>query len=95
MERFQKLAIEHPTIGDVRGLGLMIGVELVADRETRDPDKAAFEHIHRYCLERELVVIECGPMGNIIRFIPPVITTLEEVDWAIDLIGEALTDYER
>ena len=95
MERFEKLAIDHPTIGDVRGLGLMIGVELVTDRETRDPDKAAFGHIQQYCMERELVIIECGPMGNIIRFIPPVITTLEEVDWAIDLIDEALTDYEQ
>ncbi|MFP5331292.1 MAG: aminotransferase class III-fold pyridoxal phosphate-dependent enzyme [Acidimicrobiia bacterium] len=93
-ERFDKLKVDHRTIGDVRGLGLMIGVEMVANRETREPDAAAFGHIQRYCMERELVVIECGPMGNIIRFIPPVITTVDQVDWAIDLIDEALTDYE-
>ena len=93
-ERFEKLKVDHRTIGDVRGLGLMIGVELVTDRESREPDAAAFKHIQRYCMDRELVVIECGPMGNIIRFIPPVITTLDEVDWAIDLIDAALTDYE-
>lgn len=93
-ERFEKLRVDHPTIGDVRGLGLMIGVELVSDRETRQPDAAAFGHIQRYCMERELVVIECGPTGNIIRFIPPVITTLEELDWAIDLIDAALTEWE-
>jgi 4-aminobutyrate aminotransferase len=95
MERFQKLAIDHPTIGDVRGLGLMIGVELVTDPETREPDAMAFKHIQRYCMDRELVIIDCGPTGNIIRFIPPTITTLSEVDWAIDLIDEALTDYEQ
>jgi 4-aminobutyrate aminotransferase/(S)-3-amino-2-methylpropionate transaminase len=73
----------------------MIGVELVSARETRTPDAEAFKHIQRYCLDRELILIECGPMGNIIRFIPPVITTLEQLDWAIDLIDEALTDYEN
>jgi 4-aminobutyrate aminotransferase len=93
-DRFDKLKVDHPTIGDVRGLGLMIGVELVADRDTREPDAAAFKHVQRYCMKRELVIIECGPAGNIIRFIPPVITTLEQVDWAIDLIDQALADLE-
>lgn len=94
-ELFEKLMVEHPTIGDVRGLGLMIGVELVSDPETREPDADAFAHIQRYCMERELVVIECGPLGNVIRFIPPTITTIDEVEWAIGLIDEALADYER
>jgi len=93
-ERFEKLKVDHPTIGDVRGLGLMIGVELVSDRDTREPDPGAFQHVQRYCLERELVMIDCGPSANIIRFIPPVIATIEEVDWAIGLIDEALTDWE-
>jgi 4-aminobutyrate aminotransferase len=78
---FEKLKVDHPTVGDVRGLGLMIGVELVTDRDTREPDAAAFAFIQDYCLKRELVVIECGPLGNIIRFIPPLITTLDELDW--------------
>ncbi|MEX2423703.1 MAG: aminotransferase class III-fold pyridoxal phosphate-dependent enzyme [Acidimicrobiia bacterium] len=93
-DEFEKLKIEHPTIGDVRGLGLMIGVELVTDRDTREPDAAAFAFIQDHCLQRELVVIECGPTANIIRFIPPVITTVDEVDWAIGLIDDALTRYE-
>jgi 4-aminobutyrate aminotransferase len=93
-ERFEKLKVDHPTIGDVRGLGLMIGVELVSDPTSREPSPAAFKHIQRHCQDRELVIIECGPAGNIIRFIPPVITTLDELDWAIDLIDEALADWE-
>lgn len=91
---FDKLAVEHPTIGDVRGLGLMIGVELVTDPETRTPNPEAFKHIQAYVRDRELVIIECGPDGNVIRFIPPLITTAEELEWAIGLIGEALSDYE-
>ena len=93
-ERFEKLMVDHVTIGDVRGLGLMIGIELVADRDTRAPDKDAFGFVQRYCQERGLVIIECGPDGNVIRFIPPVITTIEQLDWAIDLIDAGLTAWE-
>jgi 4-aminobutyrate aminotransferase len=89
-ERLSKLKTDHSVIGDVRGLGLMIGVELVKDPETREPNPAAFKKIQRYCLERELILIDCGPDANVIRFIPPLITTRQELDWAIDLIGEAL-----
>jgi 4-aminobutyrate aminotransferase len=94
-ERLAKLATEHPTIGDVRGLGLMIGVELVSDRESRAQDPVAFDHVQRYCLERDLIVVDCGPDGNVIRFIPPLITTRDELDWALELIDRALTDYEN
>ena len=93
-EKLNKMATEHPTIGDVRGVGLMIGVELVKDPDTRDPDPEAFAHVHRYCLERELIVIDCGPDGNVIRFIPPLVTSAEELDWALGLVDEALTEYE-
>ncbi|HUO45769.1 MAG TPA: aminotransferase class III-fold pyridoxal phosphate-dependent enzyme [Acidimicrobiia bacterium] len=93
-ERLNKIATDHPTIGQVRGLGLMIGVELVKDLETREQDPEAFQHLHRYCLERDLIIIDCGPDGNIIRFIPPLVTSRDELNWAIDLIDEALGDYE-
>ncbi|HSJ33858.1 MAG TPA: aminotransferase class III-fold pyridoxal phosphate-dependent enzyme [Acidimicrobiia bacterium] len=93
-ERLEDMAERHPTIGDVRGLGLMIGVELVSDAENRTQSAEAFRHVHEYCLERELIVIECGPDGNVIRFIPPLITTADELDWALGLIDEALTDWE-
>jgi 4-aminobutyrate aminotransferase len=94
-DRLADVAERHPTIGDVRGLGLMIGIELVSDPEARSESAEAFRHVHEYCLERELIVIECGPDGNVIRFIPPLITTTEELDWALGLIDEALTDWEE
>jgi 4-aminobutyrate aminotransferase len=93
-ERLAGLKERHPNVGDIRGTGLMIGIELVADRETREPDKAAFQHLHRYCLQRGAVIIECGPDGNVVRFIPPLVTTMDELDWAIDLMDSALSDYE-
>jgi 4-aminobutyrate aminotransferase len=93
-ERFSDLADRHATIGDVRGLGLMIGVEMVSDRETRQPDPGAFKHVQGHCFDRELIVIDCGPDGNVLRFIPPLVTTRDELDWAIDLVDEGLADWE-
>lgn len=94
-DRFADLAERHPTMGDVRGLGLMIGVELVSDSGRRTQSKEAFGALQKYCFERELIIIECGPDGNVIRFIPPLVTTTEELDWAIDLIDAGLTEWER
>jgi len=93
-ERFHELAEAHPTIGDVRGLGLMIGVELVTDRESRTPDKPAFLHIEKHAYDHELIIINCGPDGNVLRFIPPLVATQEEVEWALDLVDEGLTSWE-
>lgn len=92
--RLDETKTAHPTIGDVRHLGLMIGVELVADRATREPDSDAFGFLQGYCLARGLIIIDCGPEGSIIRFIPPLVTTLEELDWALDILDDGLTAYE-
>lgn len=89
-ERLAKIQTDHPVIGDVRGLGLMIGVELVTDRESRQPDKEAFNTLQRHCLDNGLIIGDCGPDGNVIRFIPALVTTTEELDWALDLIDQGL-----
>ena len=94
LQRFSQMAEKHETIGDVRGLGLMIGVELVEDRGTRVPDAKAFDHIAAHAFDNELIIINCGPDGNVIRFIPPLITTMEELDWALDLVEEGLESWE-
>jgi 4-aminobutyrate aminotransferase len=93
-KRFRDIAARHETVGDVRGLGLMIGVEFVEDRNSRLPDAKAFEHVAAHAFDRELIIINCGPDGNVLRFIPPLITTLEELDWAVDLVDEGLDSWE-
>jgi 4-aminobutyrate aminotransferase len=93
-DRLGKLEVAHDTIGEVRGLGLMIGIELVKDPESREPDADAMKFVSQYALEHELIVISCGPDRNVIRFIPPLITTVDELDQAIDTIYTALTEYE-
>jgi 4-aminobutyrate aminotransferase len=93
-ERYNELAERHTTIGDVRGLGLMVGVEFVSDRSDRTPDAGAFKHVQKHAYDRDLIIIDCGPDANVLRFIPPLITTREELDWAIDLVDEGLSSWE-
>jgi 4-aminobutyrate aminotransferase len=87
--RLNKLKDKHPVIGDVRGLGLMIGVELVKPG-TNEPDLEAFGKLATAARERGLLILDCGPDGNVIRFIPPLIVSTEELDRGIDILDEAL-----
>jgi 4-aminobutyrate aminotransferase len=82
----------HPTIGDVRGLGLMIGVELV-DGDGR-PDSAALEFARSHLLDAGLIFHPCGPDHNIIRFIPPLVISPEDLDQGIALIADAVGAWE-
>lgn len=90
--RLGELADRHPTIGEVRGLGLMIGVELVA--AGRQPDQGAFASVASHALEAGMFILPCGPDGNIIRFIPPLTVSVEDLDTGIDILDEGLTRYE-
>ena len=92
-DRWDELKDEHPTIGDVRGLGLMIGIELVKD-DGLTPDADAFKFIGKYALDHELMILPCGPDGNIIRFIPPLNVSTEELDRGIDILADGLAEYE-
>ncbi|RPI20223.1 MAG: aminotransferase class III-fold pyridoxal phosphate-dependent enzyme [Actinobacteria bacterium] len=90
--RFRELAEDHDTIGNVRGLGLMIGVELVTGDGESNP--AAFDAVEARCLEEGMFILPCGPDGNVIRFIPPLNVSDEDLDAGIDIINRALTRYE-
>jgi len=93
ISRFREMQKSHPTIGDVRGIGLMIGIELVKPG-TNDPDPEAFGFLSKRARENRLLILECGPYGNIIRFIPPLCVTEDELNSAIDILEAAITAYE-
>ena len=88
LNRLNETRKKTPRVGDVRGLGLMIGVELV--REDGSPDGEGLERIMKNCLENDLIVIECGAHKNVCRLMPPLNTTREEADRALDIFEEAL-----
>jgi len=90
--RFGDLKEKHPTIGDVRGLGLMIGVELV--KQDREPDSEAFAVLSAQAQEDGLFILGCGPDNNVIRFVPPLNISLDDLEMGIDILDNALSVYE-
>ena len=88
LEGLRKVAVEHPGIAPVRGLGLMVGNEF----RTADgaPDAAAAAKAHAAAAERGLLLLTCGPFGNVVRMIPPLVVTAEQVDEGVGLWSEAV-----
>src|SRR6185369_8152934 len=82
----------HPLIGDVRGRGLMIGVELVRDRTTKERAVQERDAVDNAAFKRGLLVLGAGK--NSIRFSPPLVLTREQADTAVRLFGEALSEVE-
>ncbi len=81
---------EEPRIGDVRGPGLMIGVEFVKDRKTREPDGATADALLARCLDDGLILLSAGSSHQVVRWIPPIDVTGAEVDRALEIFWGAL-----
>ena len=84
------LATRDPRIGDVRGRGLMLGAELVKDRATREPDGELCEALLSACADHGLLVLNCGTHHNVIRFLPPIDVTAEEIKAGLGMFEAAL-----
>jgi 4-aminobutyrate aminotransferase/(S)-3-amino-2-methylpropionate transaminase len=91
LPRLRALAERHPAIGDVRGRGAMVAVELVAPG-TRDPDPAATKAVAAACHARGLVVLTAGTYGNVLRFLPPMVIPDHLLAEGLDLLDEAAAD---
>ncbi|MEK7773301.1 MAG: aspartate aminotransferase family protein [Deltaproteobacteria bacterium] len=88
VERLRAMRKKHPSIGDVRGIGLMIGVEFV--KKDNSPDRGFLKQVMDGCLSRGLIIIECGPDKNVARLMPPLTVNKTEMDKALDIFEEAL-----
>ena len=86
----QRLKAEDDRIGDVRGPGLMIGVELVRDRATREPDGDLATALVARSAELGLLVLSCGLAHQVVRWIAPIDVTSAEISEAVEIFGEAL-----
>lgn len=92
MNNLHDLAEESRLIGDVRGLGLMIGVELVKDKVVKTKAKKERDEVILGCFQRGLILLPCG--DNSVRFSPPLIITEAEADTAFEIFADALVEIE-
>ncbi|MBM3724750.1 MAG: acetyl ornithine aminotransferase family protein [Acidobacteria bacterium] len=93
MDRMREWPARFRHVGEVRGLGLMIGIELVRDRETRERAPELRDRVERMAFERGLLVLGAGP--NSLRLSPPLVVTRDQADFALDTLGECLKTIER
>jgi alanine-glyoxylate transaminase/(R)-3-amino-2-methylpropionate-pyruvate transaminase len=88
LERLQE---KHRLIGDVRGMGLMLGVELVADRGTRAPASAETLQVLEEARSMGVLLGKGGLAGNVLRIKPPMCITAADADFALDVLDRALS----
>ena len=84
----EKLMNKHACIGEVRGMGFMLGVEFVKDRSTKQPDAELRDRVEIESFNRGLILLGCG--ANSIRWSPPLVMTRENVDVAVEIFDEAI-----
>ena len=93
LERLRGWPQSHPLVGDVRGRGLMIGIELVKNKSTREPAAELRNRVETAAFERGLMVLGCGE--TTLRLAPPLVVSKEEAAVALDILEEALTQVEK
>ena len=82
-------------IGDVRGKGPMLALELVKDRETKAPATEETKKLTQTCYEKGLVLLSCGNHGNVIRTLMPFVITDEQLDRGLDILEQGLKEVDR
>ncbi|MCE9565151.1 MAG: aspartate aminotransferase family protein [Planctomycetes bacterium] len=90
-QRLLALAERQPLIGEVRGMGLMLGVELVRDRRTKEPANTEAANVLELAKERGLLIGKGGLHGNVLRIKPPMCLTRDDADFLVDCLDEVLT----
>ncbi len=93
MKWLKNLKEECKIIGDVRGKGLMIGMEIVEDKETKEPASEKAKEIMMRCWRRGVAIITCGKSS--VRIVPPLNITKELVDSALDILEDVVKEVEK
>jgi 4-aminobutyrate aminotransferase len=93
-EKLESMKRNHPVIGEVRSIGLMIGIEIVHP-QTGEPNGKGLLNILNRCLQKGVLFYFCGNQGEVIRMIPPLTVTKQQIDEGLGMLDEALTEYEE
>jgi 4-aminobutyrate aminotransferase/(S)-3-amino-2-methylpropionate transaminase len=92
LERFKEFQKHYPIVGDVRGLGAMVGMELVTDRKTKEPATALTKQLVNRCREKGLLMISAGTYSNIIRPLMPLVIPDDQLERGLSIIDESLAE---
>ena len=93
MNRLSSWPEKHAVVGDVRGRGLMIALEIVKDKEAKTPDPETRDRIVEMAFERGVLLLGAGP--NSIRISPPLVVSREEADVALDIVEDCIVAQKR
>ena len=94
MEKFKEFQERYEVVGDVRGLGAMVGMELVTDRKTKEPATTLTKQLINLCREKGLLMISAGTHSNIIRPLMPLVITDQQLDQGLSIIKECLDELQ-
>jgi len=91
-DRLEGMKSKYSIIGDVRGLGSMVGVEFVLDRKTKEPAAEQVSEIRQRCLERGLITMSCGALHNVLRLMFPLIIKEEEMETGLTILEDSIRE---
>ena len=94
-KRFNAFQREYELIGDVRGMGPMLALELVKDRETKEPATEEAKALVKFCYDKGLIILSCGNFGNVIRTLMPLVITDEQLDRGLAIMEEGLSSLSK
>lgn len=89
LERLHDLKDKHRPIGDVRGKGLMLAIEMVKDRDSKTPDKEVTTEVFEACRDQGIILSKSGPFQSSLRMVPPLCLSLEDVDRVANGLDQA------
>lgn len=92
LQRFRAMQDKYAMIGDVRGIGAMVALEIVKDRQTKEPAKEAVAQILSKCAKRGVLLLSAGVYGNIIRLLMPLVITDEQLETGLTVLEEAAAE---
>jgi alanine-glyoxylate transaminase / (R)-3-amino-2-methylpropionate-pyruvate transaminase len=91
LARLKDLQQKHASIGDVRGRGLMLAIEMVKDRKTKEPDAAVTAAVFEHCRDQGLILSKSGPNRSVLRMVPPMCLAMSDVDQVADGLDKAFS----
>jgi len=93
--RLEEMQSKYGIIGEVRGKGAMLGLELVKDRETKEPASDEAKKLTQICYDKGLVILSCGKYGNVIRTLMPLVITDEQLERGLQILEEGLAEVSK